>query len=239
MPSSGHSGGHTDGRAARWAGQRERRRREFVEAALRAIRERGPDVSTERIAEEAGVARTQLYKHFTDATDIHRTIAQRAVELINAELAPLWELHGSPERMISTAVDTHIRWLAENRHLYRYLSRHSLSAPDTGPGAVNDVRTTIGEHLTVVFEHYLRAFGLDTRVAEPAAFSVVGLVDASTAQWLRYPRGLEHAQFAALLSRWVWSILDDALRGEGIEVDPAEPLPPPDLTFPSTRNEIG
>ncbi|MGC7098762.1 TetR/AcrR family transcriptional regulator [Amycolatopsis lurida] len=237
MPSSASSG-RTDGRAARWAGQRERRRREFVEAALRAIRERGPDVSTERIAEEAGVARTQLYKHFTDATDIHRTIALRAVELINAELAPLWQLHGSPAQMISTAVDTHIRWLAENRHLYQYLSRHSLSAPD-GPTAVNDVRTTIGEHLTVVFEHYLAAFGLDTRIAEPAAFSVVGLVDASTAQWLRHPGGLEHAEFAAMLSRWVWRILDDALRDGGVEVDPDLPLALPELSFPSSRTETG
>ncbi|AXB43398.1 TetR/AcrR family transcriptional regulator [Amycolatopsis albispora] len=234
MPASASSG-RTDGRAARWAGQRERRRREFVEAALRAIREHGPDLSTERIAEEAGVARTRLYKHFTDATDIHRAIAARAVELINTELAPLWDLHGSPAQMISTAVDAHIRWLSENWHLYRYLSRLSLSGPD----AVNDVKSTIGEHLTVLFEHYLAAFGLDTRVAAPAAFSVVGLVDASTAQWLKDTRGLEHAEFAGLLARWVWRIVDDTLRAGGVELDPGAPLAMPDLAFPSARPEPG
>jgi DNA-binding transcriptional regulator YbjK len=35
-----------DGRAARWSGQREKRRAEFVEAALEAIAHYGPQAST-------------------------------------------------------------------------------------------------------------------------------------------------------------------------------------------------
>ncbi|ALG10672.1 TetR/AcrR family transcriptional regulator [Kibdelosporangium phytohabitans] len=230
MPSSAHPGS-ADGRAKRWAGQRDRRRREFVEAALRVIAERGPGVSTEQIAHAAGVARTQLYKHFTDAADVHGAIAERAMQLIHTDLAPLWNLHGTPMEMISSAVGSHTRWLSENQYLYRYLSMHALSAGN-GPNRITDVKTTIGNHLTRLFEHYLALFSMDTRVAGPVAFGVVGLVDSCTAQWLADPRRIGRDEFVALLARWVWSILDDTLRAGGMELDAHAPLAAPDLKFP-------
>ncbi|MBK1783506.1 TetR/AcrR family transcriptional regulator [Prauserella cavernicola] len=230
MPSPASS--RIDGRTTRWAGQRERRRREFVEAALRAIAHHGPGLPIERIAEEAGVARTRLYKHFADASDIHRAIASRVVELLNAELAPLWNLHGSPREMIAAAIDTHTRFLSERRHLYLYLGMYALSQRDPDGDAVNDVKTTIGQHLTRLFEYYLTTFGLRTLVAQPVAFGLVGMVDATVARWLDEPSELRRDELVGLLSRWVWAILDDTLRSGGVELDPDAGLSAPDLPFP-------
>ncbi len=212
-----------DGRAARWAGQRERRRREFVDAALRAIAEHGPEVSTEKIADEAGVARTRVYKHFDDAADLQRAIADRAVRLITAELAPLWDPGGTPMQLITVAVGAHTGWLAEHGNLYRYLARHS-QAGRRGRDAITDVRTAIARQLTILFEHYLDTFDLDARIAEPLAFGLVGLVDTSAARWLENPRGIELPELASLLVRWIWRVLDDTLREGGIELDPHSPL---------------
>ena len=228
------AGRRADGRVTRWAGQRERRRRDFVEAALRAIAKHGPEVSTEQIADAAGVARTQLYKHFTDTADLQRAIADRAVEQITAELAPLWELRGSPLEMISSAINSHTTWLSENNHLYRYLTMHANTARG-GRDAITDIKTVIASHLTLLIEHYLTLFGIDTRVAQPVAYGVVGMVDSSTARWLEDPRGLPHTEFAGLLARWIWQIFDDTLRAGGIELDPHAPLTAPDLTFPPTE----
>lgn len=216
--------GPGDGRAARWAGQRERRRHEFVDAALRAIAEHGPDVSTERIAEVAGVARPQLYKHFDDATDLKRAIADRATGLITTALLPVWEPQGSALQMITVAVDAHTGWLAGNGNLYRYLTRHAQIG---GRDAISDVKTVIARQLTQVFEFYLAAFELDARIAELISFGVVGLVDSCTAQWLESPRGVTRTQLTDLLTRWIWRIIDDSLRAGGIELDPHLPLPPP------------
>lgn len=66
----GDRGARHDGRSTRWAGEHQRRRAQFVEAALVAIARHGPETSTEQIAQQAGVARTRLYKHFTDAADL-------------------------------------------------------------------------------------------------------------------------------------------------------------------------
>jgi AcrR family transcriptional regulator len=214
--------GRPDGRAARWAGQRERRRSAFVDAALEAIAEHGADVTTELIAEAAGVARTQVYKHFTDATDLHNAIAERAVELITTELAPLWNLSGTPKQMIDSAVGSHIRFMSERNNLYRYLNARD---------ALADVKTTIGKHVTLLLEHYLGVFGMDTRVAETVAFGLVGMVDSSTARWLENPHGMDEDELAGLLGRWAWQILDDVLREHGVVLAPDAPLAFPDLKF--------
>ena len=206
-----------DGRAVRWAGQRDRRRREFVEAGLRAIARYGPEVSTEQIADEAGVARTRLYRHFDGAADLQHAIAVRVAELITAEFAPLWNPSGTPMDLIRTAIGAHTRWLAEHGSLYRYLTRHAL----TGTRDVfADGKSAIARQLTVVFEHYLGLFGVDTRVCEAVAFGLVGLVESSTSRWLENPRGVDRAELAALLARWVWRIVDDTLRAGGLELDP-------------------
>ncbi|MBE1494218.1 AcrR family transcriptional regulator [Amycolatopsis lexingtonensis] len=209
-----------DGRAARWAGQQERRRAEFVEAALVAIAEHGPEVSTEQIAERAGVARTRLYRHFADAADLQRAIAERAAELVTAELAPLWHPSGSPHEMIATVISTHLRWLTEHESLHRYLTR-------TQP-AQTDVRGTIARHLSGLFSGYLTAFGLDPAPADTIAFGLVGYVESATTRWLDHPGALSLAQLTDQLTGTIWAMLDHTLKAGGVELDPDQPLPLPE-----------
>ena len=53
-----------DGRSTRWDPHREQRRLAIITAAIAAIGQDGPDVSTAQIAEAAGVPRTHVYRHF-------------------------------------------------------------------------------------------------------------------------------------------------------------------------------
>ncbi len=213
-----------DGRATRWAGQQERRRAEFVDAALAAIAEHGPDVSTEQIAERAGVARTRLYRHFSDAADLQRAIASRAAELVTAELDPLWHPQGSPREMITAAIETHLRWLTENAQLHRYLVRTLRGAPSPSL----DVRGAIARHLSRLFTGYLAAFGLDTAPADTIAFGLVGYVESATTRWLDHPGALSLAQLTGQLTGTIWAMLDYTLRAGGVSLDPDQPLPLPD-----------
>jgi AcrR family transcriptional regulator len=227
-----------DGRTTRWAGQHERRRAEFVEAALVAIAHHGPDVSTEQIAEQAGVARTRLYKHFTDARDLQRSIARRTADLVVAELEPALNTQGSAIDMITTVLDTHMRWMAENHHLYRYLTMHSPIGTRGDPSAFTSVKTAIARQLSRLFAHYLDAFGLDTGPAEPLAFGVVGFVESSTSHWLEHPGDMSRADITHHLARWIWCMLDDTLQAGGVHLDPHEPLTPhPDLGGDSDREQ--
>ncbi|MEC3981722.1 TetR/AcrR family transcriptional regulator [Amycolatopsis sp. H20-H5] len=220
------TGTRVDGRAARWAGQQARRRAEFVEAALVAITRHGPGVSTEQIAEQAGVARTGLYKHFADAGDLQRAIAQRAAELVTAELEPVWHpTEGSPREMIVAAIGTHLRWLTEHTELHRYLVRNALTPP-LGDSAI-DVKAAIGQHLSRLFTGWLGGFGLDPAPADTVAFGLVGYVESATTRWLDHPGSLSLEEFTAQLTGTIWAMLDHTLRMGGVVLDPDQPLPLP------------
>lgn len=212
------SRGHVDGRTARWAGQRQRRRSEFVDAALRAIAEHGPEVPVERIAEQAGVSRPRLYKHFDGADDLRRAITARVAELLSAQLEPAWNPHGTPRQMITTAYDSYLRWVGEHQHLYQYLLRY-------GPhGGWNDIRTTLGEHLTSMFTGYLAALGTDTQPAQTAAFGLIGYAESATNRWLEHPDGISKHRIITQIADAAWALLDHTLRNAGITLDPDQPL---------------
>lgn len=217
-------GAAPDGRAARWAGQHERRRAEFVEAALAAIAEHGPDVSTEQIAQRAGVARTRLYKHFSGAGDLTRAIAGRAVELVSVELTPLWEASGTPREIIEGTVTAHLGFLTEHHNLYRYLVRHSASGAMDGHDAVTDIKGAIAGHLTALFAEFLNAAGAQVGLAEPLAHGLVGFVDAAANRWVDSPGSLPLEEMTEFTCGAIWSILDHQLRALGLEIDPDEPL---------------
>ncbi|MDT3397670.1 TetR/AcrR family transcriptional regulator [Streptomyces sp. B1866] len=225
---SRNSSSGADGRATRWAGQHERRRAEFVDAALAAITAIGPEVSTEQIAAYAGVARPRLYKHFSGADDLYRAIAQRAVEQLTAELGPVWNPEGSPLEMLGTAIGTYVSWLADHRNLYRYVIRHSLTGTSGESDAITDLRTAIGEHTARLFADYLVAFELDPRTSEPLAFGLVGFVEAAVGRWLEQPAGLSRGDLTDYLARWLWRTLDDTLSEGGVRLDPHQPLPAPE-----------
>ncbi|OAT69979.1 TetR family transcriptional regulator [Mycobacteroides immunogenum] len=212
---------------SRWSGQRERRRAEFVDAALVAIAEHGPQTSTEQIAVHLGVTRTKLYRHFTDAADLQRAVAQRASDMLIADLAPLWEPHGSMAQIIDAGVGAHARFLVGHRNLYRYLAHCSLAENSEAPDAITDIKLSVGTHLGQVFALYLDAFGAGVE-SDILAMGIVGMVETATSHWLDHPGTTSQERLIADQVRWIWLLVDDTLRAEGIYVDPHEPLPPPD-----------
>ncbi|MEB3370910.1 TetR/AcrR family transcriptional regulator [Saccharopolyspora mangrovi] len=83
------------------------RREQFIDAALRAIRERGRDnVRIRDIATEAGVSPGSVLYHYPELTelmfDVHRTVADRFYRL----RADTVEAAGSAESKLEAAIET-------------------------------------------------------------------------------------------------------------------------------------
>ncbi|WP_433338017.1 TetR/AcrR family transcriptional regulator [Spirillospora sp. CA-294931] len=214
----------TDRRTARWTGHRAERRAALVESAIEAIAEHGPTVSTQQIAEHAGVARPQLYRHFRDAQDLQRAVALRAAELVVAEMAPsLTSPAGTSAQVIEQAVGTLVRWLAGHADLYWYVAKRG-GTPSEGSVAA-DIRETLATQLSALLNAYLTVFGVRTPVTDTLAFGLVGFVESATDRWLNDPGEVSLDQLVGHLSSWVWGVLDHALRSEGVELDPDQPLP--------------
>ena len=216
-----------DGRTARWSGQRDRRRDEFVEAALQAIAHDGPQTSTEQVANYVGVTRTKLYRYFDGAADLHHSIARRASDMLIAAQRPFRNPTGSAIEVVTQAVSAHLRWRIENPNLYGYLTRHSLSDDANGVAAIREVNNAVAANLSQVVGAYLSAAGLDDRNAEPLCFGIVGLVESATTHWLNTTAPQPIEEFTAQLAEWSWLLLSSALQAGGIHLDPHEPWPAP------------
>jgi AcrR family transcriptional regulator len=216
--------GSIDGRAARWSGQRDRRRAEFVEAALQAIVQHGSHASTEQVANFVGVTRTKLYRYFDGAADLHRSIARRASDMLIAKQKPVFNPTRSPMEMITSAVSVHLRWRIEHPNLYEYLTRHSLSEDANGVAAIREVNNTVATNLSTVTGAILRTFGLDESPAVPLSFGAVGFVESATTRWLDDSKPLPLEKFTAQLSEWMWSLWNSTLQSGGVHLDPHQPI---------------
>lgn len=224
---SSRSSDTTDGRTTRWTGQREKRRAEFVNAAVAAIALHGPGVSTEQVAAQAGVARPRLYRHFDDADDLYRAVGQRAAEMILTDMAPvLLEPAGSARNMIDRAVRTFVNWLARHADLYRYVAHRATASAAGQESVVADIKQAIAAQVGRLLAAYLEVLGANSRVADPLSFGLVGMVEATANRWLDEPGELPLDDLVVELASWIWGTLDQVLQREGVTLAPDEPLPP-------------
>ncbi len=221
-----------DGRTARWSGQRDKRRAEFVEAALEAIVQYGPQASIEQVADHVGVTRTKLYRYFDSAADLHHSVARRVSDMLTAKQTLVWNGPVSPMQVVRSTVSMHVRWRMEHPNLYEYLSRHPLSDDADGVSAINDVNNTVAANLGEVIASFYRTLGLDERPALPLSIGAVGFVESAVTHWLKDPAALPRREFTTQLAEWMWSLLNSALLKGGINIDPHVPIAPPNPVAP-------
>ena len=226
------SAGELDGRSTRWGPHREQRRLAIITAAIAAIEESGPHVLTAQIAEQAGVPRTHVYRHFEgkQALDlaVSRHIAKQIGQRVNAALAS----RGTVREIISASIDEHLSWIEAHPNLYRFLAQHAYAVRATGTLAADDAKAAFATELTGLIERYLEVLGAGTEPAERIVVGVVGLVDATAAWWLDRAQPPRSVLTVELTDR-VWLIIDAAGRAAGLTLDPDRQLPP--LPRPSER----
>jgi AcrR family transcriptional regulator len=217
----------TDGRSTRWAQHRLERRKELVEAALRAIRKHGARVGMDEIALSAGTSKTVFYRHFTDRTGLYHAVTERVDALILRDLGralgeagtPLAALHASPPEIVSAAIDSYLALVEKDPEVYRFV----VAAPileRSDAHAVGDPASTVTGHvaaqLEVVLHQALEESGYDASSAPVWARGVVGMVRAAADAWLADEPGLAGMPRARLthhLTRLAWTGLATAWEG--------------------------
>ena len=181
-----------DGRSTRWDEHRATRRRELVEATLRAIRKHGAAVGMDEIAAVAGTSKTVIYRHFTDRQGLYAAVSESVDALILHDLGQamgaaggdLTTVESSPRDLVSAAIDSYLTLVERDPEVYRFVvTAPLLEAPAGGDPAgpvTNHVAAMLGELLTSA----LRAAGRGPEAAPVWAAGLVGMVRAAADQWL-------------------------------------------------------
>lgn len=122
---------HASPSGSRKRGRSAARRRALLDAARRAIRAHGPDVSMEQIAAEAGISRPILYRHFGNRQGMAEAVAHDAV----AGVLGGREQAASPPRVpaisdglnlrdtLQELVRQYLDFVDEDPDLYRFIVR--------------------------------------------------------------------------------------------------------------------
>ena len=212
-----------DARKDRWSAHRERRRREFVDAALRVLEAEGPGLLMDSVAAEAGVTKPVLYRYFSDKAALVRALDERGSQILHDRLLPAISAGSPVLARIRGSVGAYFAVIEEHPNLYWLVARRA-NVEGAGPGLIERDREFIATTLTAVIGDLLRVFGLDSGAAEPWAYGITGLVQ-STGEWWLQRRSMSRAHVVEYVSRLIWAALSGLLGEAGIVLDPDRPVP--------------
>lgn len=219
-----------DGRRARWEQHKLERRRLILEAAVRVVERQPPgeEFHVHQIAEEAGLPRTAVYRHFSDRADLDRALREFVMGQVMEQLMAQFTLQGTIEEIILRIIETYVTWAAEHPALHRLGDTAAVGMGDPGP--LHQFIQQIADQLHMLIE--LGAGALDVRLSEADTEALDLLVFGLVAQgmgavrhWLWRPVQRPPAkELSKLLADIVWFQLEGLARARGVELDPKVPL---------------
>ena len=177
-----------DGRTTRWAEHNAQRRRELVEATLRAIRRKGHGIGMDDLAADAGTSKTVYYRHFGDRAGLYAAVVESVQEFILGNLTGHLASELPPDRLVAQLADAYLAVVEADGEIYRFVSNRPGDSPDPVLGITN----RIGDEVSAAFRRWLEAEGLDPDPANIWGHGAVGYIWAVADRWiltdLRRPR---------------------------------------------------
>jgi AcrR family transcriptional regulator len=197
-----------DGRTERWRAHRERRREEFVDAALRALDRHGPGVAVTQIAAEARVAKPRLYRYFQDKADLFVAVGERLSTILLRRLTAVLDPGDAPARLVRRGLEEFLGVVEEHPNAFRLLMH-----PDR----------KIADMLATLIARQLDALGVDTSGARPWGHALAGAVGGATHWWLEHG-SITRQQLTDHLATVILGSLEGIAKSAGVAVDPEQPI---------------
>jgi len=205
-----------DGRSTRWDQHRAIRRRELVDATLRAVRKHGAGVGMDDIAAVAGTSKTVIYRHFTDRQGLYAAVCESVDALILRNLAlatghaggDLTTAEFSPRDLVASAVGAYLTLVEKDPEVYRFVVTAPLLGQTSGDPAAT-VTDHIAAQMAAVIAEALGRAGRDTAAAPVWGAGLVGMVRAAADRWLADPT-MSRPELTEHLADLAWSGLSAA-----------------------------
>ncbi|MCV7259816.1 TetR/AcrR family transcriptional regulator [Mycobacterium shimoidei] len=192
------------------------RREQILQAARAVIEEYGPDALTGQIAERAGLARPNVYRHFSSKDELDLAVARSAYRELRAEVLKRVDLSGSPREVIRAPIAAQAVWADTHPNLYRFLvSRGYQRSSHRRNSEGHDFMAQLAE----VGARYFPRFGDNPDTAVAIVVGLTGMINASILDWLSR-RADTREQLIDRLTTHAWLIIDHYLREIGVCLDP-------------------
>ena len=173
----------------------------MLDAAERVIRRDGSDSSLEAIAAEAGVTKPIVYARVGGRTEVANALAERLADRFIAAAGAA--IGGRPfgREMLASLVEATLTTVTEHRELFLYVTGGtSGETPRRTLYLAERSMTPLAQQLA----RWRSAQGLDTDVAVPWAYGVVGVLHFVSMWWIDEP-DRSAARLADHLADLLWS----------------------------------
>ncbi len=223
-----------DGRRLRWQAHREARRKDLIDAAVRAVRRHGPNAGMDQIAAEAKTSKPVVYRYFNDKADLYLAVGQRVAQgLVDRITAAVG---GQPDgrSMVAAGVDAYLRVIEEEPELYRFVVNHTLLDRPVENDPVADYSHLLGTYISRRLGDQMREVGFDSGAAEPWGFGLVGLVRAAGEWWLDR-QSMSRQALADYLTDLIWTGLAGGYAQAGSQIAPVADSEAARAGHPSAR----
>lgn len=187
------------------------RRKELLDAAIRAIRRLGADASMAQLAAEAGVSKPVLYDSFRDKSDLAAAMADRFLGELDAALADKVTAGLSPRQALHSTIDVFVAFAEREPALYRFLVAGSAG---TGREPVElPMITALADRIATYLTGPIASIDDATR-ADSWAFAIMGMVFSTVGWWLD-----GHARTRTQLVDDLTDLICGGLAGGGVALD--------------------
>ena len=106
-------------------------KKDILKAAIDIIATKGvQNLTMDRVAAEAGVAKGTLYKHFKNKKQIFEAAIQESIVPLLEELSSIFESDVAPDKRLENIVRIHLEFFNKQKKLYRVLLYSRNSAHD-------------------------------------------------------------------------------------------------------------
>ncbi|GAB2983462.1 TetR/AcrR family transcriptional regulator [Nocardioides montaniterrae] len=213
-----------DGRTARWERHREDQRRRIVDAAVALIERGDPSPSLIDVGREAGLARSVVYRHFTDKAALDEAVAGRIVSELRERLSAGLQLHGSLRDTIRDAFVVYVAWAVEHPAL------HAMSEDAAATGLVRSALDGLAGQVADLYVAAFTAAGAhvseaDRLTSAHLAFGLVSGVFAMVGKWVQQGARVPSAKnLVAVTVEMVVAMTTTRLAAYGVTLDPDAPL---------------
>ncbi|GAA4808589.1 TetR/AcrR family transcriptional regulator [Nocardioides caeni] len=213
-----------DGRHARWEQHREAQHRRIVDAAIEIIEDGDTSPSLAEVGRRAGLARSVVYRHFSDKASLDKAVADHIIGEVRQEISAALQLRSSLRETIRDAFAAYVAWATLHPALHAL--QDDAAAADLVRGALDGLAAQVADLYVAGFT----AAGADVTEADrltttPLAHGLVSGVFAMVGKWVRQGAKVPSPDnLVAITVELVVAMTTTRLAAYGVTLDPDAPL---------------
>ena len=211
------AGPGVDGRQLRWKQHKAERRQQIIDAALvvLAASPPGAEVHIQQIADQAGLNRTAIHRHFKDRADLDLAVQREICAQGARVFLSAVTLDATPREMVRRIAEAFIRWAVEHVAWVRFAER---GVPGVGVRPMDEAIARIVVGVAGIVEVVGAEMGENDRaMLEPFLSGLIGGGLDAVQNWTgREELRPELDTFVELVTDVCWFQIDGLARKRGL-----------------------